>query len=291
MDDTIQQPQQQQQAAIPKPSLFSSRKFLYIAILAIIVVIAVALLLTGTGGGGTSPLVQFDNQPVPQSLLAQLSIPSNVSASVRTGFATNFPAKIANATPLTLNGKPEVLYIGAEFCPYCAMQRWALVIALMRFGNFTGLEYMTSSAVDAGPNTPTFTFVNATYSSPYIAFVSRELTNNKVNASTGQYTQLQQMNASQQALYAKYNPSGSIPFTDYANVSKLVGANYNDPTILAGMNWSQIAAALHDPSTAQAQAFVGSANLVTAQICALDNNTPASVCGQSYIKSIESQLG
>ena len=38
-------------------------------------------------------------------------------------------------------------------------------------------------------------------------------------------------------------------------------------------------------------ALVGSANLVTAQICKLDNNMPASVCGQGYISSIEGELG
>ena len=35
---------------------------------------------------------------------------------------------------LTSGGKPEILYVGAEYCPYCAAERWAMVVALSRFG-------------------------------------------------------------------------------------------------------------------------------------------------------------
>lgn len=28
--------------------------------------------------------------------------------------------------PLTAGGKPEVLYVGTEFCPYCAAENWVL---------------------------------------------------------------------------------------------------------------------------------------------------------------------
>jgi Domain of unknown function (DUF929) len=40
---------------------------------------------------------------------------------------------------LTASGKPEVLYTGAGFCPYCAAVRWPLIVALSRFGTFSGL--------------------------------------------------------------------------------------------------------------------------------------------------------
>ncbi|HEX7200769.1 MAG TPA: DUF929 family protein, partial [Dongiaceae bacterium] len=29
---------------------------------------------------------------------------------------------------LTSGGKPEILYVGAEYCPYCAAERWALAV-------------------------------------------------------------------------------------------------------------------------------------------------------------------
>lgn len=266
------------------------RKWLYLALLALIVVIALVLVYTSTGKGAPgAALVAFDDQPVSQSVLAQLHVPSSVAASVGAGLASNFPKNVSGKR-LTLNGKPEIIYVGAEYCPYCSIQRWGLVIALMRFGNFTGLEYMTSSPTDLGPNTPTFTFLNARYTSNYVSFVSRELVGNVANASTGQYPVLQTLNASLNATVLKYDAVGSIPFTDYANQSAQVGASYSDPTILADMNWSTIAGMLQNSTSIQALALVGSANVATAQICIMLDNTPASVCGQGYIKTIESEL-
>ena len=43
-------------------------------------------------------------------------------------------------TARTGKKKPELLYIGAEYCPYCAASRWPLIIALSRFGTFKGLR-------------------------------------------------------------------------------------------------------------------------------------------------------
>ena len=54
---------------------------------------------------------------------------------------------------LTANGKPEMLYMGAEYCPYCAAERWAMIVALSRFGTFTGLATV-HSAVENGAGEP-----------------------------------------------------------------------------------------------------------------------------------------
>ena len=45
------------------------------------------------------------------------------------------PIQAISDTALTSNGKPEMLYIGAEFCPYCAASRWSMALALSRFGH------------------------------------------------------------------------------------------------------------------------------------------------------------
>ncbi len=57
---------------------------------------------------------------------------------------------------LTYNGKPTFVYIGAQGCPFCAGMRWAIIITLSRFGNFSNLFYDRSSTNDG--NVPTFTF-------------------------------------------------------------------------------------------------------------------------------------
>ncbi len=50
--------------------------------------------------------------------------------------------------------KPQVAYIGAEYCPFCASERWPMVIALSRLGTFSGLGLTTSSATDVFPEHP-----------------------------------------------------------------------------------------------------------------------------------------
>ena len=71
---------------------------------------------------------------------------------------------------LTSDGKPRIVYLGAEYCPYCATERWAMVNALSRFGTFKNLKITTSSATDVDANTPTFSFYGSTFTSPYIKF-------------------------------------------------------------------------------------------------------------------------
>ena len=58
-----------------------------------------------------------------------------------------------------------------------------------------------------------------------------------------------------------------------------------DPTVLQGKSWSQIAAAMHDPTSPVAQGVLGSANYITAAICKMTNNQPANVCTSPAIRA------
>lgn len=257
-----------------------------LAYLAVVIVVGIALVVGYVliNSQRAASLIAYDDLPVPQSLIAQLRIPDNVSSAVGIGLATNPPKKITDAK-LMINGKPAVIYVGADYCPYCALTRWGLIIALMRFGNFTGLRYMTSSPSDFSASTPTFTFSNATYTSSYITFQGVELYRNKMV--NGTYPPLQSANATVNSIVGKYNSKGGIPFMDFANMTVQEGANYVDPTILDNKNWTFITGKLYNTSSAESRAIVGAANLLTAQICEIDNNTPASVCSQGYIQRIE----
>ena len=101
-----------------------------------------------------------------QAVVTQITtLPTAQFEAVGEGTANNL-IKPVTGTPLTgASGKPLVLYIGAEYCPYCAAERWPLIVALGRFGTFSGLRTTTSSSSDAFPDTPTFTFHGATYTS------------------------------------------------------------------------------------------------------------------------------
>jgi Domain of unknown function (DUF929) len=232
------------------------------------------------------------------------SVPASTMDSVGSGSGSVSakPVPVTGGAALTSGGKPEMLYMGAEYCPYCAAERWAMVVALSRFGTFSGLAAIHSAAANGGgtaepyPNTPTWTFLNAKFSSPYLVFSSVEEETNIPDKSTGGYTSLQTPTAAQNALLTKYDAppyisssaAGSIPFVDFGNKYLILGASYN-PQVLSGLSWSQIATDLSDSSSAPAKAVDGTANYITAAICKMTGNQPATAC-TSTVQSLQSGL-
>ncbi len=88
-----------------------------------------------------------------------------------------FPAFVAG-------GKPSVIYIGATSCIFCGENRWAMALALSRFGNFSNLYIGYSSLGDGDVPTIYWTADNYTtssgmgygnsYTSNYINFISAD---------------------------------------------------------------------------------------------------------------------
>jgi len=278
------------------------RRRILIASGSIIVVLAVVLTLViiKLNNKPSASAGSASNGPTGAALTALVnqvtSVPTSVSDAAGDGGSAllSKPTTISG-TPLIANGKPEMLYMGAEYCPYCAAERWAMIVALSRFGTFSGLATVHSAARDGAgqaepyPNTPTWTFVHATYSSPYLTFTPVELETNIPDPSTGLYTTLETPTAAQDALITKYGgSSGAIPFIDFGNKYVLSGASYY-PTGFASLGWSQVAADLHNPNSAVAKEVLGTANYITAAICQMTGNQPASAC-TATVKSLESQI-
>ena len=247
---------------------------LVVAVVAALVIVKVA---TGAGGPKSGPTASA----AASSVLAQVtSVPTSVLDEVGVGVATTKPTKIT-APALTADGEPRVVYVGAEYCPYCAAERWAMAVALSRFGAFTGLGETASSPSDVYPNTATLTFHGASYASNYLSFTAREIQSNQVV--NGTYAPLDTLSSADQALFDKYNAppytdsAGSIPFIDIGGRYVISGASYS-PQVLQGKTQTQIAAALADPNSAIAKAVDGTANLITAAICQITNGQPGAVC-------------
>jgi len=217
-------------------------------------------------------------------VVAQITgVPASEFEDVGQGGANNLLQPVSG-TPLTgATGKPEVLYIGAEYCPYCAAERWAIIVALSRFGTWSGLKTTSSSSTDVYANTPTFTFRGATYTSQYIDFRG-------VETSDRDQKPLDNPTSAEQQIMGKYNSAGSIPFVDFANRYTFTGATFS-PDLLGGQSWQEIADEIRDGSTTQARAIVGSANLITAAICRTTSDQPAAVCSTPAIQALEKKLG
>lgn len=210
------------------------------------------------------------------------SLPASELDQVGNGSVSNIIQRANGQPPLTASGKPVVFYYGAEFCPYCAAERWPLIIALSRFGTFSGLKATMSSSTDVYPDTQTFTFTSATYTSSYVVF-------QEVEASDRNQNPLQTPSPDQQKLLTQFDPSGGIPFIDFGNRYLVVKVSYQ-PDVISGMSALSIADALKDPSSAQAQAILGTANQITAAICLTTNNQPASVCSGAAVTAAEHSL-
>ena len=212
-------------------------------------------------------------------------VPADVFDTVGAGSASNPPTSISGA-PLTQDGKPQLLYVGGEFCPYCAAERWAMVLALSRFGTFSDLKTTRSSSTDVFPNTPTFSFFGSNYQSDYLSFVPVEQYSNQQLA--GGYAKLQDLTADQEQIVKSYDPGG-IPFLDFGGKYALSGASYS-PSLLGGMDWQTIASKLTQTSSAQSQAVVGTANVLTAAICRMTDGQPGNVCNSAGVQQAASAI-
>lgn len=264
-----------------------------IVIAAIFLILAKAVSKPSTGGSnGTG-----DAGPASADLIAKVStaLSDSLFNSVGQGSASPLPKPIKGAPALTQDSKPLVFYAGAEYCPYCATERWPMVIALLRFGTFSGLGTTHSATADVYPNTQTFSFHGATYTSQYISFTGLELQSNQLQGTA--YAPLDTPSASQQALISTYNAApyvpassaGAIPFIDFGGRYLISGSTYN-PAVLQGKSYDQITAALTDSGSDIAKGAIGSANAITAAICTMTGSQPASVCGTDMMKGLVAKL-
>jgi hypothetical protein len=228
--------------------------------------------------------IQLVGTTIPNSLYANMAgVSSTTLSSVGTGGVSSLQAVTGSPSPLTSNGKPEFLYIGADYCPYCASERWSIITALSKFGSFTGLEYMLSGdAPEAYPDTSTFTFAHSTYTSQYIAFVSVEIKDRYGNP-------LQTITSNEQSIMSQYDTSQGIPFIDLGNQFVYVSSQYL-PSNINGLSWSQIGSQLDIPSSAVAKSIDGAANTLITALCKIDQGQPASICSQSYANLTQAPL-
>jgi Domain of unknown function (DUF929) len=250
---------------------------------------AAASHLTTGAAAGAADAADTGATALSPDVVAALSVPTATLDAVGSPSSDALPTKTGSSSILKgADGKPLITYIGAEYCPFCAAERWSLAVALSRFGTFSNLSGTHSSDSDVYPDTQTLSFYGSSYTSPYVDFQAvEEATNQPVG---GSYATLQTPTTAQSALLAKYDAQGTIPFLDIANRYIITNASFS-PQVLQGLSRSQIAAQLKDPSSAVAQAIDGTANDITAAIVAVTGNQPTSVSSSATIAAIAQKLG
>jgi thiol-disulfide isomerase/thioredoxin len=292
----------------PQGRKSSTNAAIFGSIFVVLAVVIIVLISTLSPASKTTAKGQLPTVVAPASLVSAVS---NIPASRFAAAGKNSPnvsdqgalvALPSSVRSVTSGGKPEIVYMGADYCPYCAAFRWPFTIALSRFGHFTGLHITGSGSHDAYPNTHTLSFYGAKYSSPYIALSTTELDTNICTDLTSQgclgYKALQTPTPANQRLFGtydvkKYFPAaaqasqtngGWIPFVDFGGKYIESGGFYS-PAQLQGFTYADVEKALKSPNIGVGQSILQAANIYTALICRMDGGKPASVCGTAPVQA------
>ncbi len=249
---------------------------------AVVVLGAFGLITLPAGGGqGKARLAAYfeEGVSVPDGTLAAVGLPALVTA----------PTKV---TPVgsTAASEGAVVYVGAGYCPYCALQRWALLVALSKFGTFSELSNAVySSSSDIYPDLASWSFVGAQYTSPYFSFEPAELDSSTPDTQ-GAYQPLQTMTPGEQAAYEQFDPQRGLPFVDIGNQYVTVGASAS-PAPLEGLSLEQIGSSLENASSPVAQAVDGSANYLVAAMCKVVHGGGPAICSTATTSEALAAMG
>jgi len=244
------------------------------------------------GGGSVAVTTEPAITPAPASLVSQLTgIPPSVYDQVgvdSTAITVTPPSAVSGKPPLTFAGRAGVFYYGAEFCAYCAADRWALLASLSRFGTFADLGLIRSTTAAAPPGIESFTLRTVDYTSRYVALGAVEhLTD--YNPTGAGFTQLEEPTPAEQLLLSAFHVE-SYPFIDFGNRFVTSGVSYS-PTFLSGLTWTQIGSMLHEPAQPVTRAIVALSNYFSAATCDATAGRPASVCASRGVEDAARAMG
>jgi thiol-disulfide isomerase/thioredoxin len=242
---------------------------------------AVALFFAGGGSGGGDATGSVPAGSVTTGSAATGSQPTSDAASVALG-----EVRRESGEPLLDGGKPLVFFMGAEWCPFCASERWALVKATSRFGKWSGLRELTSRmGQDYFPALATYDLSQATYKSDYLNV-------RHIEVATVEGDPLQKLGSYEEGLVNGYDKLGSVPFL-FAGGSPgryTVELGFS-PGLLDGQSFASLRKEVAaEASTPAVEAIDGQTEAITALICKLDGRQPASVCTKGMIPALEAEL-
>ncbi len=257
----------------------------------------------------SSELAVFNDAPDSYFVTAaKMYLNHSISATVG---ANVYPAPL-----LYVNGKPTVVYLGAISCVYCGENRWAMALALSRFGSFQQLfwgysalqdgdvptiywapaHFNSSAATEYGNfyNSSLINFVSIEYSSPItqgfnmgtLTYFQQEATA-RANPVYGNATKilidLNDYSGTPDTIWGKF----SVPSADAVNFGTATSAT-NTTIPMASFTHQEILAGLAKPSSDFSWAEYAAADYYVALVCA-SGNIRAPICGQSSIATMASQ--
>jgi thiol-disulfide isomerase/thioredoxin len=261
----------------PKTRRHSPYAWAGLAMVALVIVAVAVLFLTRGGDSGG------------EATAASGSIPAGASGSQGLSEADAVAldqVRRKSTEPLLDAGKPLVFFMGTEWCPFCASERWALVAATSRFGEWSGLgELHSRNGEDYFQALPTYDLTGATFTSEYIGVRHKEL-------DTVDGDPLEKLGSLERGLVDENDQWGGIPFLFAGGP----GGRYTvelpfSPGLLQGQTFAELRREVAaEAPTPAAEAIGGQADAITALICKLDGRQPASVCAKAPIPALEAEI-
>ena len=180
------------------------------------------------------------------------------------------------------NGKLVVFFMGAEHCPYCAAERWAVVRALSKYGQWRGLRQTMSAARDEPfLNLPTYDLTEATYTSPHVEFISREIRDRD-------FKPLQKLLKTESKLVRKYDPKKHIPFLLIGGRFMQLEAGFS-PKIFIGHTFRQTETELKKIESEIRKTIDDEANIISALLCVC--GLPPDMCKETGVAELIAEIG
>lgn len=249
-------------------------------------VVAGGMIALLSSGGQSSPAAPVTTSTTQDAALTPSQTPAadGPSAEATTALAG---VKRVSSDPLLERGRPLLFFMGAQFCPFCAAERWALVKATARFGTWRNLkELKTKRGIDGFGKLPSYDLIGATFTSTHLAIRHKEVADFDGN-------RLEPLEGVEQDLVNAYNPNGSFPFIAAGGPSGqfTVGLAYS-PALIDGQSFDELRKAVEsDANTPTVRAISGEADAITAALCELTAGKPAQACSLPGIKALRDQLG
>jgi hypothetical protein len=179
------------------------------------------------------------------------------------------------------NGKLLVFFMGAEHDPFCAAERWAIVRALSKYGQWSGLKQTMSAARDESfLNLPTYDLTEATYTSSHVEFVAREIKDRE-------FKPLQKLLKTEDKILRKYNPEKNIPFLLVGGRFMQLEAGFS-PKIFIGHTFRQTETELKKIESEIRKTIDEEANIISALLCV--SGLPSELCKETGVAELISQI-
>jgi thiol-disulfide isomerase/thioredoxin len=175
------------------------------------------------------------------------------------------------------DGRLFVFFMGAEHCPHCAAERWSIVRALQKFGQWSGLKQTMSAARDELIlNLPTYDFNEASYTSQHVEFVAREIKDRE-------FKPLQKLLKTEEKFVQQYNSERSIPFLLIGGRFMQIGAGFA-PKIFIGHTFRQTETELKKAESEIRKTIDAEANIIAALMCVA--GLPQELCKESGVAEL-----